>query len=105
MHEKMLRMLQEICDILQTVKNKVTDDSDMIWTSYEPAQELRDEIDTLISQLSNKDTSNLETIYMHFLPTSTFQEHSLQNGWSGEYMMLAEKFDELYATIKKYQLK
>ena len=95
-------MTQELIDILNKVKEKITDDSDLVWTSYETAIELRDELDSCIEQLGKGDRSCLETLNMHFLPTSTFQEHSLQNNWPNEYMKLSKNFDRIYAKMKNH---
>ncbi len=95
-------MTKDLVDILNIVKAKFTDNSDMLWTSYETAKEVRDELDDCIEQLSKGDKSCLENLNMHFLPTSTFQEHSLQNGWTEEYMKLSEKFDNIYARNKNH---
>jgi len=95
-------MTQELIQILKKVKERFTDDSDLLWTSYETAKELRDELDVYMEQLSKGDKSCLENLNMHFLPTSTFQEHSLQNDWTNEYMKLSEKFDSIYIKMKNY---
>lgn len=95
-------MTQDLIDILNVLKAKFTDNSDMLWTSYETAKEVRDELATYIDQLKKGDESCLENLNMHFLPTSTFQEHSLQNGWTQEYMKLSEKFDSIYAKVKNH---
>jgi len=95
-------MTLELIDILNKVKEKFTDDSDLLWTSYETAKEVRNELDVCIEQLGKGDKSCLENLNMHFLPTSTFQEHSLQNNWTNEYMKLSEKFDSIYAKIKNH---
>lgn len=42
---------EELIDILNKVKARFTDDSDLLWTSYETAKELRDELDVCIKQL------------------------------------------------------
>ena len=91
-----------LIDILSKIKERFTDDSDLLWTSYETAKELRDELDTCIEQLGKGDKSCLENLNMHFLPASTFQEHSLQNDWTNEYMKLSEKFDSIYTRMKKH---
>ena len=95
-------MMQDLIDIVKRIKEKFTDDSDLLWTSYSSAKELRDELDIYIDQLSKGDKSCLESLNMHFLPTSTFQEHSLQNDWTKEYMKLSTKFDSIYAKTKNY---
>ncbi len=93
-------MTHELIHIIVKVKERFTDDSDMVWTSYETAKEVRGALDACIAQLNQGDKRCLENLNMHFLPTSTFQEHSLQNGWSNEYMRLSEKFDSIYAKLK-----
>lgn len=87
-------------DILLKIRKKITDDSDLNWTSFETADELRKEIDEFISRLEQEDENVMDDIHVHFLPTSTFQEHSMQNGWTEEYMKLASQFDKIYETYK-----
>ena len=89
-------MIEEAKEILISVKAKITDESDLDWTPFETAVELRKEIDRFIVRLNQGDREVVEDIYVHFLPTSTFQEHAIQNGWTEEYMKLAEQFDKLY---------
>lgn len=91
----------EAISILKIIKSKITDDSDFTWVPYTNAEDLRREIDKYVVQLEIKSGYDLEEIYSHFLPTSTFQEHSMSNAWSDEYMELAEKFDEIYKQLKK----
>ena len=95
-------MTQNLIDILQKVKERFTDNSDLLWTSYETAKEVRDELDSYIDPLSKGDKKCLENLNLHFLPTSTFQEHSLQNGWTKEYIELSKKFDSIYERIKNH---
>ncbi len=71
-----------------------------MWTRYETAEELREEIDKCIEGLRRNDKAILNDINYHFSPAATFQEHSLQNGWSDEYQNLAARFDELYKKLK-----
>ena len=91
---------EELIDILEQVKERFTDNSDMVWTTYNTASEVRNELSLYIKQLYQGDKSCLETLQLHFLVASTFQEHSMQNGWSDEYMKLADKFDKIYAREK-----
>ncbi|MBL0357772.1 MAG: hypothetical protein IPP72_13195 [Chitinophagaceae bacterium] len=92
--------MQILIDILLKVKKKITDDSDLMWTSYEHAATLRKEIDDFVDQLKRGDFSSLDQVNLHFLPTGTFQEHSLMNGWSDEYLQLSASFDKLYEYLK-----
>jgi hypothetical protein len=95
-------MTEELIRIVIKVKEKFTDKSDLLWTSYNTAKELRDELDIYIGKLTNGDKSCLDELNMHFLPTSTFQEHSLMNDWAEEYMKLSEEFDNIYAKMKNH---
>lgn len=92
---------EKLIDILRIVKDKITDDSYLDWTWYETAEELRNVIQGFIDKLSEGDYTCLDELNVHFAVTSTFQEHSLNNGWSSEYLKLAEKFDNLYINLKK----
>jgi hypothetical protein len=95
-------MTENLIYILKQVKERFTDSSDMLWTSYETAKEVRDELDVYIEHIKIGDKTCLDNLNMHFLPASTFQEHSLQNGWSKDYMILSDKFDSIYAKIKNH---
>lgn len=93
-------MTKDLVDILAKVRTKITDESDLVWTSFETAHKLRNHIDSLIARLQQGDKEVLEDIYLEFAPTSTFQEHSMQNGWSDEYLKLASQFDKIYDRLK-----
>lgn len=93
--------MNEAVDILLTIKKKITDTSELIWTSYETAEELRDDIERIVKQLKEGNNTVIGEAYSHFLPTSTFQEHAMQNGWTEEYMKLAERFDKIYEELKE----
>ena len=92
----MIILNKELINILEEIKKEITDDSDLLWTSYKTPDELRVEIDSFIFRSHQKDITVLKDIYIHFLPTSTFQEHAIQNGWSKKYMLLSDKFDKIY---------
>lgn len=91
---------KEAIDILLLIREQITDHSDLLWTSYETAQELRSEIDKCMEGLRRHDKKILDDINYHFAPAATFQEHSLQNGWSDKYQELAARFDELYEKLR-----
>lgn len=95
-------LINELISILASVKEKITDGSDLIWTSYETPVELRNEIDRCIYHLQQNHKQILEEINFHFAPTGTFQEHSMANGWTGKYNAMAERFNKLYELLNKY---
>ncbi len=95
-------MIPDLITILEKVKDKISDSSDIVWTGYDTAKELREEIQLYVNELSAGNLQSLKTIQIHFAPTSTFQEHSISNGWSDEYLRLAEKFDYIYSSLKNH---
>ncbi len=92
----------EAGDILKAAKGRIADDSDLAWTSHNSPADLRELISSLISRVEQKELKAIEDAYFLFLPTSTFQEHAISNGWSEEYMNLAERFDRLYELAKAH---
>lgn len=90
----------ELIGILEEIRSYSTDDSDMMYTYFETPKELREEIDQCISGIKAKDKKVWEPLNLSFLPTGTFQEHSMQNGWSERYHKLAERFDFIYENLK-----
>lgn len=85
-----------VIEILNSIREYITDDSNFDWTSFDNSDQLNNEIDSLIFRFKEEDLTAFRDLYIHFLPTSTFQEHSLSNGWSERYMKLASQYDEVY---------
>jgi hypothetical protein len=93
-------LFREAVDVLKTAKTRITNDSDMAWITYNSPAELRDRIGNLIERIEQKELKAIEDACFLFLPTSTFQEHAISNGWTEEYMNLAERFDKVYNLTK-----
>jgi hypothetical protein len=92
--------LEEIIKIIKTARLKITDDTELVWSGYDSVAGLQAAIDNDIKELIAGDLTKLDSFKFHFLPTSTFQEISLSNGWSEEYMELSLDFDKYYESIK-----
>ena len=95
--------LEEIIGIIKTVRQKITDDTDVTWSSYDSVAGLQAEIDKDLIELINGNLDKLNTFKNHFGPTDTFQEIALSNGWGEEFIKLAESYDLLYEKIKNKQ--
>jgi hypothetical protein len=93
-------MINEIIKIVESVKFKIHEGSNMGLTRYNNPKELRDELDGYIAQLKENDLSCLEELYGLFLPTCDLQDISIPNGWSDEYVRLAGEFDKIYYIYK-----
>ena len=95
-------MTDQLINIIEAIKEELTDNSDVAWTRYETAKQLRDELDGYIEDLRSGNIKSIEKLYIHFLPTATFQEHSVSNRWPDKYLRLAEKFDSIYGAYKTH---
>jgi len=94
-------LINQLIGILEHVKSYITDDSDSIWAGYDTPAELRKDIDKYILDLKNGKLEVVERINVEFAVTSTFQEHSLSNGWEDAFLLIAEEFDSVYRILKK----
>jgi hypothetical protein len=92
--------MTELLKLLEIIKSKITDDTDLMWTSYNSAEKLIAKIDLNSKLLENSNNQQSLEFFQHlFAPTGTFQEISMQNGWSDEYLKLASEFDTLYEKL------
>jgi hypothetical protein len=121
--DKVLKELKEICDIesfealtdkikyyskfqivaeiLLALKSKINSETDTIWAGFDSAELFLKELSQDIEKIRCCDFTTLEKVNIDFAVTSTYQELSISNGWSDEYLKLAEKFDRVYEEIKK----
>jgi hypothetical protein len=98
-HDK-IQLTQELIGVLKAVKANIRDDSDCMWSYFETPHQARNEIDKYVTELEVGNISSLVDLSTHFAPTSGYQGLSLQNGWSDEYMKLAERFDNIQSKLK-----
>ncbi|TDW99005.1 hypothetical protein [Dinghuibacter silviterrae] len=93
--------LSSIINILEQVMEKITDDSDIVWTRFNTPKEMRQEIASYLESLKKGDLGCLNNISLLFAPTGAFQEHSISNGWSEAYVQMAVFFDQALAAISR----
>ena len=93
-------MQDELLDIVEKVRNRVTDTSSMVWTKYNSPIELRDELNIYIHQIQSNNFNCMNELNSLFGATASLQEHSIDNCWTNEYTNLALKFDSLYKNWK-----
>lgn len=91
---------QEIVKILEKIKSYINDETDTIWAGFNNTEDLLIELNKDIELLKLCDYETLVKVNIDFLPTCTYQELSLSNGWSDEYLIMSEKFDKCYQIIK-----
>ncbi|MDB5257075.1 MAG: hypothetical protein JWM14_1770 [Chitinophagaceae bacterium] len=97
----MTKETTRLIEMLKLIKSRTGKDADTSWSSYDDPQEIRDELDEYISKLTAGNEEVLDTLNLLFAPTSTFQELSIANNWSDEYLAMAEEFDKLFEKLKK----
>ncbi|HEY1196898.1 hypothetical protein [Flavobacterium sp.] len=90
----------EVFKILNIIKSKISQETDLLWTNYNSAEELIAEINIIDNLVREKNRKGLEALEYLFAPTGTLQEISMQNDWIQEYLNLSSKFDTLYENLK-----
>lgn len=94
-------IITELTELITTVKSFITKDSDMTYCYFETPEELIQALDHCIEELKNgKILEVIDELEIEFLPTGSLQEHSLSNGWSKEYLLIASQFDSIQQRIK-----
>ncbi|HSZ72925.1 MAG TPA: hypothetical protein VK750_09630 [Cytophagaceae bacterium] len=97
----MTKEITRLIEMLKQIKSYTGKDADTSWSSYDDPQELRDELDEYVTKLTDGNEEVIDTLDILFAPTSTFQELSIANNWSDEYLAMAEEFDKIYERLKK----
>ena len=90
---------QKVVEIIKKIQGFTTPESDTIWAGFDNIEELTNELSENIEKLEFCDFETLEKLKGDFLPTCTYQELSLPNGWGDEYIGFASEFDNLYEII------
>ncbi len=91
----------EVENIFDAVLMKITYDSDFTWVPFENASELREHIHMTVNGIKSRFINSLLDAELLFLVTGALQEHCLSNGWSDEYIKLADRFDKMHAYLSK----
>ena len=94
---------QKVRDILETIKDYTNKDTDTVWAGYDNADEFLTDLNADIEKVKFCDFATLDKLEMEFAPTSTYQELSLSNGWSENFLELAKRFDKLNEKLKKHE--
>lgn len=92
--------IQVIIEIIKNVNSRITDETDLTWTKFNRAYEMKSELYTDIKELEKGNLEILEKFNLYFAPTGTFQEIAIPNGWGEDFIIMANDFDQLYEKIK-----
>lgn len=94
-------IFKKISELLERVKDKINSETDTVWAGFDNPEILKAEIILDIEKIRFCNYETLEKIKVEFLPTGTYQELSISNGWGKEYLEIASKFDSLYSKINE----
>ncbi len=92
---------QLVTEILLSIKSKINAETDTVWAGFTSVDIFLKELDEDIENIELCNFTTLDKINIEFAVTSTYQELAMSNGWSYEYLKLADKFDKIYAEIIK----
>ncbi|MEO7211946.1 hypothetical protein [Mucilaginibacter sp.] len=95
-----LNDFQKIIEILSVIRSKINDQTDFLYTYWGCATDALTDIENCISKLEYENAQILPEINVLFAATGQFQELSMLNGWSDEYLKLAARFDICYHKLK-----
>jgi hypothetical protein len=83
-----------LIDVLQRSRELSQASEDAVWSST-GVQEIVAILDRGIESLERGAELNRDDLKFLFAPTGPLQETSMDNGWSGEYLLLSAEFDRL----------
>lgn len=90
---------QIVAEILQEIKSKINLNTDSIWAGFDSVDIILKELNQDIENIRLCNFTTLSKVNIEFAVTSIYQELSMSNGWSDDYLILAEKFKEVYEKI------
>lgn len=104
MKETYEQLALEAIAVLNSIKIKVNSETDIVWTRFDSVSELMADLDNYITRINSSDKSVYKDLKFEFLPTSSLHELSISNGWGGEFVEIAEKYDEIYVKVTQHLL-
>ena len=91
--------IQVIIEIIKNVNSRIDAKTNLLWTKYNAASDIKSELERDIKDFENGKLENLEKYSLYFAPTGAFQEISIPNGWGEDFILMANQFDEIYEKI------
>jgi hypothetical protein len=94
---------QQVAEILKQIKSLTNSESNTFWTRFDSTELFLVDLNQDIANIENCNYSTLDKVQREFLPTSTYQEISISNGWGDYYLKLSNDFDNLF--VKQTEIK
>ncbi|KIA64485.1 hypothetical protein [Nocardia vulneris] len=93
---EILRILDRVLAVVRAAPQ------DLSWQRrYSDEQELIDDLSDYAGRLRLHDLSRLDELRFVFAPTGSLCEIAASSGWLDLYTVLGNRFDELYAQLRK----
>ena len=80
--------------VLRRCRDLVARSEDSDWSCMD-AKDILERLDHSIRQLEQSLTVEIDELRFLFVATGPLQETSMSNGWADEFLVLAERFDEI----------
>lgn len=90
---------QKVARLLKQIKGFISQDTDTVWAGFDNVTKFFDELNQDIQKIEKCNFQTLEKVNVEFLPTCTYQELSLSNGWSDKYLELSAEFDKIFERL------
>lgn len=87
---------QKIAGILKQIRAFISKETDTVWAGFDNSDKFLDELNQDIEKIETCNFQTLEKVHVEFLPTCTYQELSMSNGWGEEYLELSTEFDKIF---------
>ena len=88
----------KLISVFEDARELIADPSnDFAWSSWAGREDAIEELDGILSALRSGVLPEKLSLEVLFAPTGPIQEVSLSSGWGGEFLALAERFDEALA--------
>lgn len=85
--------MKALAEILEQTIEHLAKSEASDWDPLTPSEVIRD-IARANEAIANGRSIDKNTLKLHFAPTSSIQEIAMSNGWTNEYLKLAEQFDQ-----------
>jgi len=90
---------QKVADILGEIKLSIKTNTDTVCSRFDNAEHFLTDLNQDIANIRKCNFTILDKVHTEFLPTSTYQEISISNGWDDNYVKLSSDFDKLYERL------
>lgn len=95
---------QKVADILRQIKELTSYETNTAWAGLDSAAIFLEELNQDIEHIETCNFQTLEKVKVEFLPTCTYQELSVSNGWGERYIKLSSEFDKLYEKLTERKI-